>query len=209
MTLQEILKAQGITEEQIEAVTGEMKKQKIFTAGEENLDIRYSKLKTDHENLQAQHGESTKLIEQFKADAKNNESLTAKISAYESQIGTLQEQLRQTQIESEAKVALLTAECTDVGYAIYKLKEKGPLELDDQGHIKGMDEKLADLKITIPAQFKTSETQKKMEVQKLPRRNERSDENDVSKEEFNKMGYASRVELKQNDPELYSRLMKG
>ena len=40
MTLQEILKAQGLTDEQIEKVVGEMKQNKIFTASEENLDTR-------------------------------------------------------------------------------------------------------------------------------------------------------------------------
>lgn len=41
MTLQEILKSQGLTDEQIQTIVGEMKQNKIFTASEENLDIRY------------------------------------------------------------------------------------------------------------------------------------------------------------------------
>lgn len=41
MTLQEILKSQGLTDEQVTKVVGEMKQNKIFTADEENLDIRY------------------------------------------------------------------------------------------------------------------------------------------------------------------------
>ena len=44
MTLQEILKSQGLSDEQIESVIGEMKQNKIFTVSEENLDIRYGKL---------------------------------------------------------------------------------------------------------------------------------------------------------------------
>jgi hypothetical protein len=75
MTLQEILKSQGLSDEQIETVIGEMKQNKIFTAGEENLDIRYQKLKADHDSLTAQHGESTKLIEQLKAGTKDSEAL--------------------------------------------------------------------------------------------------------------------------------------
>lgn len=47
MTLQEILKAKGLSDEDIESVIGEMKQNKIFTAAEENLDIRYKSPITD------------------------------------------------------------------------------------------------------------------------------------------------------------------
>lgn len=79
MTLQEILKSQGLTDEQIQTIVGEMKQNKIFTASEENLDIRYGKLKTDFESLTKQHGESTALIEQMKKDNAGNEAMQAKL----------------------------------------------------------------------------------------------------------------------------------
>ena len=47
MTLQEILKAKGLDDTAVESVIGEMKQNKIFTASEENLDVRYGKLKGD------------------------------------------------------------------------------------------------------------------------------------------------------------------
>ena len=59
MTFAEILKAKGLSDKDVESVIGEMKQNKIFTAGEENLDVRYGKLKTDYESLKTQHGEST------------------------------------------------------------------------------------------------------------------------------------------------------
>ena len=68
MTLQEILKAKGLDDKAIEGIIGEMKQNKIFTSAEENLDIRYGKLKTDFDALTKQHGESTALIEQMKKD---------------------------------------------------------------------------------------------------------------------------------------------
>lgn len=208
MTLQEILKSQGLSVEQVETVMGEMKQNKIFTAGEENLDIRYSKLKADHDSLTAQHGESTKLIEQMKADAKGNEALQGKITGYETTIAQLQEQLKQTQLEAAVKVALLGAKAVDVDYMTFKLKEKGDLALDEQGNIKGIEDKLAGLKTQFPTQFESVAQQKQIEVQKLPDRNTTGDPT-VTKEDFKKMGYSSRVELKQNNPELYTQLMKG
>ena len=44
MTLEELLKAQGIEDAKISAVLTSMKENKIYTASEENLDIRYNKL---------------------------------------------------------------------------------------------------------------------------------------------------------------------
>ncbi len=75
MTFSEILKAKGLSDEDVKAIVGEMKQNKIFTSGEENLDIRYSKLKTDYDNLKSQHGESTALIEQMKKDSTDNAEL--------------------------------------------------------------------------------------------------------------------------------------
>ena len=40
MTLQEILKAKGMSDEDIEATIGEMKQNKIFTTSHENMDVR-------------------------------------------------------------------------------------------------------------------------------------------------------------------------
>lgn len=207
MTLQEILKAKGISDVDIESIMGEMKANKIFTASEENMDIRYKKLKEDHDALTATHGESTKLIEQLKSGTKDNEALQGKITAYESQISQLHEQLKQTQIESAVQVALLGAKATDVDYMTFRLKEKGDLELDDQGKIKGIDDKLAGLKTQFPAFFESAADQRELQPHKLPEQTDFSSKT-ITKEEFKKMGYDSRVKLKESDPELYAQ-MKG
>ena len=202
MTLQEILKSQGLNDEQIEKVTGEMKQNKIFLSGEENLDIRYGKLKTDHESLQKQYGEASTLIEELKKGSKGNEDLQKKITAYEQQITTLQTELKQTKTESAIKVALLSAKAKDVDYLTFKLKEKGEIVLDDQGNIKGIDDMLAGLKTQFPTQFET-DSQKKIDEKKLP---EGDDSKKVSQEEFNKMGYQNRLKIFNENPELYNEL---
>lgn len=205
MTLQEILKSQGLTDEQIETITGEMKQNKIYTASEENLDIRYGKLKADHENLVTQHGESTKLIEQFKAGAKDNEALQGKITSYESTIAQLQEQLKQTQLDAAIQVALLGAKAMDVDYMTFKLKEKGELELDEHGHIKDIDDKLAGLKTQFPAQFDTGIAAKEIQQHKLP---DRKDEGGgMTKAEFLRKPYAERVAFANENPEAYNTIM--
>lgn len=205
MTLQEILKAKGMSDADIESTIGEMKQNKIFTASEENMDIRYSKLKTDHDNLVAQHGESTKLIEQFKAGAKDNEVLQGKITAYESQIAQLNQQLKQTQVDAAVQIALLGAKATDVDYMTFRLKEKGDLELDEQGHIKGIDDRLAGLKTQFPAFFESADQQRELQPHKLPEHQQ--NDNGMTKSEFLRKPYAERAAFANENPDAYKALM--
>ena len=208
MTLAEILKAKGVADDIAAAVLADMKTNNIFTASEENLDVRYGKLKGEHETATKQLGEANALIETLKKSTKGNEDLQQKITAYEGQVQTLQAELAQAKLDSAINVGLLAAgvKPDDVDYVTFKLKQKGELSLDDSGKVKGWDDKLAALKTQLPAQFEGSGAKKVIE-NKLPE----GDPGDriVTKEEFNKMGYNSRVALRQNNPEQYTQLMKG
>jgi len=204
MTLQEILKSQGLSDEQVTAITGEMKQNKIFTAGEENLDIRYKDLQSKFEGKNKEHQEAAALIEQLKKDNAGNEALQGKITQYESTVAELQKQLEQTKIDSALKVALLEAKVQDVDYLTFKIKEKGEVKLDDNGKIKGIDDTLAALKTQFPNQF-TAEQQKQVEVQKLPG-NDHNVASGITAEQFSRMGYQSRLKLKQEHPEVYAQM---
>lgn len=206
MTLAELLKAKGIEDEAIKGILEEMKANKIFTASEENLDVRYGKLKTDHDGKLAELTEAQNLIAELKKSNKGNEDLQGKVSAYETQVAQLQAEVEQTKIESEAKVGLLAAKALDVDYLLFKLKEKGELSRGEDGKVKGLDDMIDALKTQFPTQFESTST-KHYQEHKLP--DGEPGDKTVTKEEFNKMGYNSRVELKQNNPELYSQLMKG
>ena len=83
------------------------------------------------------------LISDLKKSNKGNEDLQGKITNYESQVVSLQEELQKTKIEGAIKVALLEAKANDIDYMTFKLKEKGELELDENGKIKGLEEKLS------------------------------------------------------------------
>lgn len=206
MTLQEILKAQGLTDEQITKVIGEMKQNKIFTASEENLDVRYEKLKTDHDALVTKDTESQKLIAELQKATKGQEAVQGKITEYEANIQKLNEELTKTKIESATKIALLGAgaKATDIDYLIFKLSSDADwkAELDDNGNVKGIDDKIKGMKTQFPSQFETG-TQKKIEEHRLPDDN---NEAKVTKEEFAKMGYQARMKLFNENPDLYNEL---
>lgn len=214
MTLQEILKAKGLSDEDVEAIIGEMKQNKIFTASEENLDIRYGKLKQDHDNLAAQHGESTKLIEQLQKDNKGNEALQKSVQDYQTQMEAMQAQMAQDKLGYALRLALMTDKALDPDYLVYKAMEKHPewkdnpeAALDENGKVKGVDDLVAGLKTQFPAQFETAETKRTVEPQKLPP----SDNNrgGYTRSEILKKPYAERQRLYADNPEAYKEAMKG
>lgn len=206
MTLQEILKAQGLTDEQITKVIGEMKQNKIFTASEENLDVRYGKLKTDHDALVTKDTESQKLIAELQKATKGQEAVQGKITEYEANIQKLNEELTKTKIESATKIALLGAgaKATDIDYLIFKLSSDADwkAELDDNGNVKGIDDKIKGMKTQFPSQFEAG-TQKKIEEHRLPDDN---NEAKVTKEQFAKMGYQQKLKMFNENPDLYNEL---
>lgn len=210
MTLQEILKAKGISDELIAAVMGEMKQNNIFTTKHENMDVRYPKLKGDFDNLTAQHGEATTLIEQFKTDAKNNEVLQGRITSYEQQIESLTQQLEAQKIDAamDRKLTNAGAKTEDLDYLKFQWKKKGDITLDDNGEIKGGDDAIAGLKTQHPVHFASVTESRELQPHQLHDRQQDSGKT-VTKEEFNKMGYDSRVKLKEENPELYTQLTKG
>ena len=206
MTLAEILKAKGMDEESVKGVLEDMKANKIYTASEENLDIRYGKLKTDHDGKIAELTEAQNLISELKKSNKGNEDLQGKIGAYESQVAQLQAELEQTKLDAAIKVELLSSKALDVDYLTFKLKEKGELALDESGKIKGWDDKIAALKTQFPTQFEGTGS-KKYEEHKLP--DNQDGGGSISKEAFAKMGYQDRVKLFNENPGAYAELTKN
>lgn len=204
MTITEILKANGVGEETIAAIQSAMKENKIYTAGEENLDIRYGKLKTQHESTAQQLTEANALIEELKKGTKGQEGLQQKVSEYEAQVKQLHDELAKTQLDAEIKVQLLGAKALDVDYMTFKLKEKGELALDENGKIKGWEDKLAGLKTQFPNQFEGSGFKKIVE-NKLPEGDEHTS---LTKEEILKKPYAERAKIFEENPDAFRAAMK-
>ena len=207
MTLEEILKSQGLTDEQVQTITGEMKQNKIFTSNEENIDVRYKKLQGDFTAKEKEHNEALTLIEQLKANNADNTALQGQIEQFNNQIAALQAENAEIKAEAAAKIALLDgkAKAEDIDYLIYSFKKAndGKLELDENGKIKGLD--VEALKTAHPNNFETGSV-KKIEPNKLPKPDD--DDNGVTKEQFDKMSYKERSELFENDRETYDKLTK-
>lgn len=207
MTMQELLKSLDLTDEQITSITTKMKENKMFISSEENLDVRYSKLKEQHDAQTKQLEESSKLIEDLKKSTEGQEDTQNKINEYQTKMTELEEQLVAERTESALKVSLLAAgvKASDIDYIMFKCKSDTDWKpvLDDSGNIKGMDDKIKGLKTQYPNQFESS-SKKKVDENKLPEDND--DKNKVTKEDFKKMGYQERLKVYNDNPDLYKEL---
>lgn len=213
MNLIEIMKAKGISDDIIQAVQEDMKTNSIFTASEENLDIRYGKLKTDHEAVVKERDEGKALIESLQKSNKGNEDLQKQVSDYQAKMEQLQKELAETKLDNAIQVALRDAKGVDPDYLAYKLKEKykEELTLDENGKIKGWDDKLAGLKTQFPTQFESaSEGNGGYEVYK-PNHLKKGDGGDAapSKEQFRSMSFEERMNLKKTNEALYKQYAKN
>lgn len=170
MTFEELLKANNVDDVAIAKITAGMKENKLFLAPEENLDVRYGKLKTDHDTLTTQNAEAQKLIEQLKKDSETGAKAQEKITAYEKQVADLQQQLENTRVESALKDALrdAKAKADDIDYLLFKLRQDGKeIKLGDDGKINGIADMVSALKTAHPGNFE-NEQSKKIDENKLP-----------------------------------------
>lgn len=153
------------------------------------------------------------LIDNLQKASKGNDEMQGQITAYKGQVEQLQQQLQETKIKSALKVALLSEKVQDVDYLSYKVNEKlredgKTLELDENENIKGWNDILGGLKTKFPAQFESGSGMRKvLGDNRLPTGDD--GHATVTKEQFSKMGYGSRVKLRQSDPELYDQMLKG
>ena len=203
MNLTEILKANGVDDEVITKITADMKTNKVFTASEENLDIRYGKLKNDHATAQQSIADLQSQIAQFEQLKSQNASL---IEEANKKLADLQAENDRIKLDNAVERALIEAKVQDVDYMKFKLKEKHPdgFKLDENGKIESINTVLDDLKVQFPNQF--AKTEKKIEEKKL----EKSDDNNggISSEQFSKMNYHERAKLFKENPEQYAELNK-
>ena len=206
MNLNEILQAKGITDDVIKAIVEEMKANKIFTASEENLDIRYGKLKGQHDTATAQLKEANDLIASLQQSTAGQENLQQEIATYKQQIAALQAKLEETQTDADVQMELLAAgvKPDDMDYVMFKLKAKGKLERGEDGKVKDMSDKIDALKTQLPNQF-SSESKKTVQELKLP--TEPGGGDAITKESLLKKPYAERMKLYSENPEAYKNAM--
>lgn len=167
---------------------------------------KYSSLEAENQTNASKLTEANNLIAQLQKAAKGDEALQGQVTAYQTKVQELETQLAQTKLDAEIKVGLLAEKALDVDYLTYKLKEKGELTLDENGKIKGWEDKIAALKTQIPSQFeKTAE--KKIVENRLPGGDGGGDA--LTRESILKMPYSERMKIYSENPDGYKNAMKN
>lgn len=162
MTFEEFLKSiDGLTDEQVSAITGGMKENKLYISKEENIDERYTRLKGQHDDASAQLADAQKLIDEMKAATANNEGLQAKVSDYEQKIAEAEERAAKAERDADLKVKLLASGAVpeDVDYLMWRI-DNGEVEVksDKDGKLSGVDEAITALKASCPKNFTGKES---------------------------------------------------
>ena len=204
MNLKEIMLANGIDNAVIDKIASEMKANKIFTASEENLDIRYGKLKNEHTALTQQATDLQSQIAQFE---QLKAQLTSQAEEANKKIAEMQSENAKIKADYALERALMEAKVQDVDYMKFKIKEKHPdgFKLDENGKIESINTVIDDLKVQFPNQF--AKTEKKIEEKKLEKSD--NDNGGISSEQFSKMNYHERAKLFKENPEQYAELNKS
>ena len=155
--------------DKLENLLNELKENNIYFSSEENLDIRYSKLKNDAEEKNKLYEEAQKHIEELSKGVKSSEELKAKQAEYEQKIKDLEAENQEIKINSSLKQALLQEKAKDIEYLTYKIKNeyqnsKTPFEFSADGSLKGLDEIIETVKKQHINLFEPQEISKDVEV---------------------------------------------
>lgn len=212
--LSELLKQVfNATDEQISNLEAAMKTNNIFTASQENLDIRYDKVKQENAAIVQERDAANNTIAELKAAAKGQADMQNIITNHEQTIAKLTSELEKTKIDSAIRVALMSENAVDVDYLTYKLNEKlkgdnETLSLDENGHIKDWTNKVEGLKTQFPTMFESASKGKGNDYEVVDplalRKGKGTDA--PTPEAFKNMTYEQRVELKKQNESLYRQL---
>lgn len=162
---------------------------------------QYNTISTAKTQLEADLKDRDKQLETLSKSTGNAEEL-------QKTIAELQEANKQAQKDYEVKLADLKydaaiekALANAVHPDLVQAKiDRTKLKLNEDGSITGLDEQVTGLKKTYADQWKPEKTGK------TPANPEGGQLQTVTKEQFDKMGYLSKVKLKHDNPELYSSL---
>lgn len=202
MEFKELLKAQSLTDEQINNITAKMKEEKIYTTSLENADERYTKLKGQKADLDEQIKAANTTITELKKNNKDNEALQQTIQDHETTIENLKKESAQKDFNYALDSALKDNKCKNAKAL------KALLDLDNikfnEGKLEGLEGQLNALKESDGYLFDTSNPAPGNTggAGNHPRVGDEA----ITKEQFNKMTYKERVDLFNSNKELYDQL---
>lgn len=205
MEFKELLKAQSLTDEQINNITAKMKEEKIYTTSLENADERYTKLKGQKADLDEQIKAANTTITELKKNNKDNEALQQTIQDHEATIENLKKESAQKDFNYALDSALKDNKCKNAKAL------KALLDLDNikfnEGKLEGLEGQLNALKESDGYLFDTSNPAPGNTGGTGNHPRVGGGAGEVTKADLMKMPYSKRVEFFNNNKEEFNRLM--
>ena len=205
MEFKELLKAQNLTDEQINNITAKMKEEKIYTTSLENADERYTKLKGQKADLDEQIKAANTTITELKKNNKDNEALQQTIQDHEATIENLKKEAEQKDFNYALDTALKDNKCKNAKAL------KALLDLDNikfnEGKLEGLEGQLTALKESDGYLFDTSNPAPGNTGGAGNHPRVGGGAGAVTKADLMKMPYSKRVEFFNNNKEEFNRLM--
>lgn len=136
-------------------------KLKNISSGEYVSKGDFDSVSADLASKQSELEKANSLIEDMKKASKGNEDMQGKITDYENQVTALQKEVAEMKVKTAVEIALHKENAADVDYLTYKLNEKlssegKALELDESGNVKGLSDRIAELKTAYPKMFESA-----------------------------------------------------
>lgn len=144
MKLIDILKAQGVTDEQINKIQASMKENKVFETSLENADERYNKLKTQKDDLKGQLDTANATIEDLKKNNTDNETLQNTIKGHEATIANLKKEAETKDFNYALDTALKESKCKNTK-ALKALLNMEVIKVNGD-KVEGLEDQLKTLK---------------------------------------------------------------
>ena len=157
MKLVDILKAQGLTDEQISKIQASMKENKVFETSLENADERYNKLKTQKDDLKSQLDTANATIEDLKKNNTDNETLQNTIKEHEATIANLKKEAETKDFNYALDAVLKDNKCKNAK-ALKALLNMEGIKFNE-GKFEGLEEQLKALKESDSYLFDAEEKQ--------------------------------------------------
>lgn len=144
MKLIDILKAQGLTDDQINKITASMKENKVYETSLENADERYSKMKGKKEDFEGQLKTANDTIADLKKNNTDNETLQKTITDHEATIENLKKEAETKDFNYALDNALKESKCKNTK-ALKALLNMEVIKVNGD-KVEGLEDQLKTLK---------------------------------------------------------------
>lgn len=157
----------------------------------------------ERDQLKADVGARDKQIDDLKKSAGDNEEL-------KKQISDLQAANKQAKVDFAIDKALTSAHARNNTAVKALLKDLDKAELADDGTVKGLDDQIKALQKDDSTKFlfdAPAKTKQPKLTGVTPKEGDDGQPQQVTQEQFNRMNYTQRKNLKDNNPDLYNSLV--